>query len=205
MKDRWIQFQVLGIFAFLFVFLPGIAGAETQDSKKSAPASVKQTLRERCLTSIETSEVPAKRATLKETAMDLGNGHFMFEFKQADGGSFFCQLCDETNRTIDCGSLGLRLSHRPAGGESKDLPAELDRKCAYFLQKEMVRPRREIDHDMVQRIQITPAHTDTRYLYQMSLDGGEFRCVIRKSDGSFRVEQKKDGDDWRPIAAGNLF
>lgn len=191
------------IFAVLIIYSVGFAGTGNQDAKKPA-ATVKQTLRERCLTSIEASEVPAKRATLKETLMDLGNGHYMFEFKQPDGGSFFCQICDETNRTIDCGTLGLRLVHRPAGGESRDLPAELDRKCVYFLQKEMVSPRREIDFDMVQRIKITPDHTDTRWVYQMSLDGGEFRCVIRKSDGSFRVE-RHESDDWRPIAAGTLF
>ena len=57
---------------------------------------------------------------------------------------------------------------------------------------------------MVQRIQITPDHTDSRWVYQMKLDDGQFRCVIRKSDCSFRVE-RQEGDDWRPIAAGVMF
>ena len=104
------------IFGVLIVFSAGVADADDPGAKKSSPVTVKQTLRERCLASIESSEVPAKRTTLKETAMDLGSGHYMFEFKQPDGGSFFCQICDETNRSIDCGTLGLRLSHRPASG-----------------------------------------------------------------------------------------
>ncbi len=200
-----MRIRTLGaIFTVLIMFSVGFASTENPGVKKPAATTVKQTLRERCLTSIEAGEVSSKRAALKETAMDLSSGFYMFEFKQADGGSFFCQLCDETNRSIDCGTLGLRLTYRPAGGEARDLPAELDRKCAYFLQKEMVSPRREIDFDMVQRIKITPDHTDNRWVYQMSLDGGEYRCVIRKSDGSFRVE-RHEADDWRPIAAGTLF
>jgi len=83
--------NIVGIFVVLIIFSAGFAGTENQGATKPAVAAVKQTLRERCLASIESSEVPAKRATLKETAMDLGNGFYMFEFKQPDGGSFFCQ------------------------------------------------------------------------------------------------------------------
>ncbi len=197
-----IRFQVL--HTILFVLAVGVSNTTSEDASKPAASSVKQILRDRCFAAIEASEVPAKRNTLKESSLELGEGRYMFEFHKPDGGSFFCQICDETNRSLDCGTLGLRLTHRPAGGESKDLPAELDRKCAYFLQKEITSPRREIDHELVQRIRITPDHTDTRWVYQMSLDGGEFRCVIRKSDGSFRVE-RQEGDDWRPMAAGTMF
>jgi len=87
----------------------------------------------------------------------------------------------------------------------RDLPAELDRKCAYFLQKEVTRPRSStINRAMVQRIRITPDHTDKSWLFMMNLDENEYRCVVRKSDGNFRVEAKK-GDTWRPIAGGILF
>ena len=116
-------------------------------------------------------------------------------------------ICDDGNpANHSCGSIGLELTWRPKEGELKRLPAELDRKCAYFLQKEM-KPHEEallIDHAIVKRIQVKADHTETRWVYKMELDGNAFRCVIRKSDGNFRVE-RQNGDDWRPIAAGVLF
>ena len=99
--------------------------------------------------------------------------------------------------------LGLRLAYQPAGGETRDLPAELDRKCAYYLQKEVTRSP-AVNRAMVQRIRTTPDHTDRNWLYMMTLDDKEFRCVVRKSDGNFRVEAKT-GETWRPIATGILF
>ena len=135
--------------------------------------------------------------------MESGAGHYLFELKQPDGGRFVCQICDEANPSVDCGMLGLRLGHQPAAGEMRDLPAELDRKCAYFLQKELTRSP-AINRAMVQRIRTTPDHTDKNWLYMMNLDEKEYRCVVRKSDGNFRVESKT-GDTWRPIAAGILF
>ena len=171
----------------------------------SGASSVKQTLRNRCFAAIEASTVPAKRNTLKETlGMDLGSGRFMFQWDQPEGGQFTCQICDDSNPELDCKDMGLRLAYRPKGGEVKDLPAELDLKCEYFLQKEIHGGTPDVDHDIVKRIKITPDHSEKSWLYHMSVDNTEYRCVIRKSDGNFRVEEKK-GDDWRPIAAGMLF
>ena len=61
-----------------------------------------------------------------------------------------------------------------------------------------------IDHAIASRIHVTPNHSDKSWVYNMELDGNPYRCVIRKSDGNFRLE-KQNGADWRPIAAGTLF
>ena len=165
---------------------------------------VKQALRARCLAAIAANDPAVKPSTLKETiGMESGGGHYLFELKQADGARFVCQVCDESNPSVDCGMLGLRLAHQPAGGETRDLPAELDRKCAYFLQKEVTRSP-AVNQAVVRRIRITPDHTDRSWLYLMVLDEKDYRCVVRKSDGNFRVEAKT-GETWRPIATGILF
>ena len=173
-------------------------------AQKPATSPVAQALRARCFAAIAENNASATPSTLKETiGMEAGGGHHLFELKQADGARFVCQVCDEANPGVDCGRLGLRLAYQPAGGETRDLPAELDRKCAYFLQKEVSRSP-AINHAMVQRIRTTTDHTDRNWLYMMHLDEKEYRCVVRKSDGNFRVEAKA-GDTWRPIAAGIMF
>ena len=183
----------------IIILAPGAANAQ-----KTEASSVKQALRERCNAAIAATDPSAKPSTLQETiGMDVGGGHYLFELTQADAARFVCQVCDEANANVDCGRLGLRLAYQPAGGEVRDLPAELDRKCAYFLQKEVTRSP-AIDRAVIQRINITPDHTDKSWLYMMNLDTKDYRCVVRKSDGNFRVEAKS-GDTWRPIATGILF
>jgi hypothetical protein len=183
-----------------------ILAPEAASAQKVEGSSVKQDLRKRCLAEITANDPSVKPSTLKETiGMETAGANYLFELKQADGGRFVCQVCDEASPGVECGSLGLTLGYQPAGGEMRDLPAELDRKCAYFLQKEVTRPRSStINRAMVQRIRITPDHTDKSWLFMMNLDENEYRCVVRKSDGNFRVEAKK-GDTWRPIAGGILF
>ena len=194
---------------FLFVVvLFSITTLVTGQTSKKAETPVKKNLRERCLAAIETNEIlPAKRETLKENVMnlELGGGNYHFEFAKSDGSKYFCQMCDDTNPAVDCGMLGLRLIFRPGEGEAQDLPAELDRKCSYFLQKELQEPGARIDHALVDRMQIDAKHTDTRWVYSIHVDEKEYRCVIRKSDGSFRVERKDGEDDWRALAAGTMF
>ena len=181
-----------------------VLAPEAANGQQGQASPVKQVLRDRCLTAITANDPAVKTSTLKETiGMEAGAGHYLFELKQADGARFVCQVCDEANPSVDCGTLGLRLAHQPAGGETRDLPAELDRKCAYFLQKEITRSP-SVNHAVVRRIRITPDHTDRNWLYMMVLDEKEYRCVVRKSDGNFRVEAKT-GDTWRPIATGILF
>jgi hypothetical protein len=189
----------LALVAFgLMMLVPDVANAQ----KSETP--VKHALRARCFAAITANDPAVKLSTLNETiGMEAGDGHYLFEFKQADGARFVCQICDEANPTVDCGTLGLRLGQQPAGGEMPDLPAELDRKCAYFLQKEVTRSA-AVNRAVVQRIRIMPDHTDRSWLYMMVLDEKDYRCVVRKSDGNFRVEAKQ-GDTWRPIAAGVMF
>lgn len=183
----------------MILLAPGPTNAQNQET-----SSVRHALRERCLAAIAANDPSAKLSTLKETiAMDSGGGHYLFELKQADGARFVCQVCDEANPTVDCGMTGLRLAYQPAGGETRDVPAELDRKCAYFLQKEVTRSP-AVNRAVIQRIRIVPDHTDKSWLYMMNLDEKEYRCVVRRSDGNFRVEAR-NGDTWRPIATGILF
>jgi hypothetical protein len=171
-----------------------------------AVAAGQQALRDRCTAAIDASGHAPASAGLEEMAIPLGEQGFLFQFTAGDGATYSCQVCDDDNPAMPCGSMGLQLSFRPADGELVQLPAELERKCKYFLQKE-VKPRsdtRYIDHAMATRIQSTGTTTDSRIAYAMQLDGGSFRCVIRRSDGSFRVE-RQEGEAWRPIAAGVLW
>lgn len=174
-------------------------------------AGVETTLHDRCIAAIAASGQPADAKALNQTMnVPMGEQGFLFQFTDAAGGTFSCQVCDDGNPAVHaCGSAGLRLSFRPKDGEGKDLPAELDKKCAYYLQKEVnqsagKRGEPFIDHALMQRIQISADHTDTRWVYKMALDGTSYRCVIRRNDGNFRVE-RQNGEDWRPIAAGILF
>ena len=193
---------IVGLAALAFrmtILAPDVANGQQVEA-----STVKQALRERCLAAIATNDPAARAGTLKETlGMESGGGHYLFELKQADGARFVCQLCDESNPSVDCGTLGLRLAFQPPGGTMRDLPAELDRKCAYFLQKEVTRSP-AVNHAVVRRIRITADHTERNWLYLMALDEKDYRCVVRKSDGNFRVEAKT-GDTWRPIATGILF
>lgn len=172
-----------------------------------AAGNTQAALHQRCVAAIAASGQPADLKTLKQTTIPMGESGFLFQFAAADGGTFTCQICDDGNPANHaCGSIGLELSWRPKDGELQRLPAELDKKCTYFLQKEM-KPRSDtqfINHEIASRIHVTPDHSDKSWVYQMELDGNPYRCVIRKSDGNFRVEGKK-GDEWRPIAAGVLF
>jgi hypothetical protein len=174
----------------------------------SAPAVAagQSALRDRCTAAIDASgQLPTSKG-LKETAIPLGDQGFLFQFTATDGAVYSCQVCDDDNPAMPCGSMGLELSFRPRDGELDQLPAELERKCRGALQKE-VKPRsdtRYIDHAMAARIQSTLTQTDARTVYAMQLDGGSYRCVIRRSDGSFRVE-RQEGEEWRPIAAGLFY
>ena len=192
----------VGFAALAFGMTVLAAGPANEPQGQGPP--VKQVLRDRCLAAITAHDPAVKASTLKETiGMESGGGHYLFELKQADGARYVCQVCDDTNPKADCGTIGLRLAYQPAGGETRDLPAELDRKCAYFLQKEVTKSP-AVNHAVVRRIRITPDHTDRNWLYMMVLDEKDYRCVVRKSDGNFRVEAKT-GDTWRPIATGILF
>lgn len=184
---------------FLLTLLVCLVGAG------AAHAEGKADLRDRCLKAIAGSGQAADASTFSETATPILDNAFLFQFAAADG-NFFCQICDDSNPKLDCGSIGLILSFRGKDGKTKQLPAELERKCLYYLQKEVGGRGgvSSIRHDLVERTKVTAAHTDSRWVYQMALDQEQYRCVVRKSDGNFRVEQQQ-GADWRALAAGILY
>jgi hypothetical protein len=191
---------MMGRIGWVLVALVGVAVAEP------AIAAEQAALRDRCTAAIDASGNAPPSKGLKETAIPLGDQGVLFQFTASDGGVYSCQVCDDDNPAMPCGSMGLELSFRPRDGELDQLPAELERKCRGALQKE-VKPRsdtRYIDHAMAARIQSTLTQTDARTVYAMQLDGGSYRCVIRRSDGSFRVE-RQEGEEWRPIAAGLFY
>jgi hypothetical protein len=191
---------------FASVFATAALAGEAPNASTGKPAGGgKAAMRQRCLAAVAASGHPAAPKPTSENAYDAGPGNYLFEFKQPDGGSFFCQVCDDLDDDATCPSLGLELSHRPAQGEQEKLPAELDRKCVYYLQKELgPRGSLTINRSLVERIKVTPSHTEQRFVYLMNLSMDEYRCVIRKSDGNFLVE-KHNGADWKPIAAGVMF
>ena len=164
-------------------------------------------LRERCLASIEAGGTGATRAALDETLSVATDAHsHLFQFTAKDGGVYSCQLCDDRNPEATCATVGVDLAYRPADGELRRLPAELDRKCAHDLVRELGTPeqRMQVRHDVLARIVTSKRHTAQRRVYDMALDGTGYRCVIRTSDGSYRVE-RRDGEHWRAIAAGTYW
>ena len=172
-----------------------------------AAGGTQAALHNRCIAAIAASGQPANTKAFKEMTVPMGESGFLFQFTEPNGDVFTCQICDDTNPANHaCGSIGADLSFRPKDGEMKKLPAELGGKCSYFLQKELRQPGASpfIDHEMVKRIHVTEDSTDSRFVYKMELDGKNYRCLVRKSDGSFRVEAQK-GDDWNVLANGVLF
>lgn len=180
----------------VFLSLVGIAAAHAEG---------KTALRDRCLKAIAASGQAADASKFTESATPIGDSAFLFQFVSANG-NFFCQVCDDSNPKLDCGSMGLILNFRGQDGKTRQLPAELEKKCLFYLQKEVSGRGgiSNIRHDLVERTKVTPAHTDARWVYQMALDQEQYRCVVRKSDGNFRVEQQQ-GEDWRALAAGILY
>jgi hypothetical protein len=206
--EMWEEQRVLGLS------FTGKASAATLAAvrrgptaqERAATATVKKALGERCLAAIADSGQAAARASLKESATQLSASRYQFQYADPAGGSFSCQVCDEADPKVNCGVMGAMLSYAPKGGEAKALPAELDRKCVFHLQHELMADDSGvfIDQALVARIRVTPAHTDTRWVYRMDLDGKEYRCVIRKSDSSFTVEQHA-GRDWHGLVSGIMF
>ena len=171
----------------------------------SSAAADTKAARARCLAAINADVVEVARGGLKETmVVPIGEFSHLFQFTSSDGAVFTCQMCDDHNPAAACSTMGIDLAYRPAGGELSRLPAELDRKCLYDLQQELgsVDERLTIKYDLLERVKVTPSHTDSRFVYDMQLDGNDFRCVIRRSDGSYRVE-RREGDEWRVLAAGD--
>jgi hypothetical protein len=174
--------------------------------EKAAASAVKKALGERCLAAIAESGQPTQLSALKESATQLSASRYLFQYADASGGSFSCQVCDEADPKVGCGVMGAMLTYTAKGGTPRQLPAEFDRKCVYHLQHELM-PEDSgvfIDGALVQRTRVAPAHTDARWVYQLHLDGREYRCVIRKSDWTFRLEGRV-GETWRGLVGGTMF
>ena len=181
-------------------------GRGPSQQEKAATEAVKKALGERCLKAIAESSPASSPAPRPGKATQLSASRYLFEYTDAAGGTYSCQACDEADRKVNCAMLGVLLTHAPKGGSPQSLPAELDRKCVFYLQHELMEGDSGvfIDHARVERTRVTPAHTDARWVYQMVLDGQEYRCVIRKSDWTFRLEGRA-GQEWRGLTAGRMF
>lgn len=184
---------------YVVLAVSALSALHAANAPVAAAAATKEQLHERCLAAIESNDVA--RASVKETlGVQMGEAGWMWQFTAADGGVYSCQVCDDGNPAAPCLSMGLRLAYRPKDGELQEMPAELDRKCVSAVQKE-AKPRsddRFIAHEIAARVSTTPAHTDKNWVYNVSLDGAAYRCVIRKLDGNFRSE-RQEGEEWRPF------
>jgi len=204
--DMWKTASTVGI-TFTTKATPAlltkVKAGPTQD-ESAAAVDLQARLDQRCVKAIESSGQPSQPARWKRQAVQAGAFGYVFTYEQPDG-RFSCQVCDEDAPGSNCPTLGLTLTHATAGAEHRKLPAEVDRKCVSSLQWRLKSrdDKRFIDHEMVRRVVVTPMHTDIRWAYAMSLDGDEFRCVVRKQDLSYVVE-RRSGAGWQSVAGGVL-
>ncbi|MGL4232748.1 MAG: hypothetical protein ACRCWJ_15390, partial [Casimicrobium sp.] len=205
--DFWDKHKVIGLSIVAPASASVLAGASAGQSAddKANIAALQKRLDDRCVKAIETSGQSANVAQWKKTATQQSAGRFAFEYAQNDG-KFACTACDDTDPNGNCGTIGVILSFAPSQGEVKKLPAEFDRKCVSSLQHRLKdqSDKKFIDHELVKRISVTEQHTDTRWAYFMNVDGGEYRCVIRKSDWNYSLDRKR-GSDWTGIVGGKMY
>ncbi len=163
-------------------------------------------LQERCLASVEASGYTDDLDALEMSSRQLSASRYQFEFTGSEG-RFDCQVCDDADPSVNCGTMGLRLSFTAPQGEPLHLPAELDRKCLYALQKEVSQATDGsfIDHELVARITTREIPNDQRYVFEHDLDGGHYRCVIRKRDMSYRLERRGGDGEWRALVGGIML
>ncbi len=205
--EHWDRHKVIGISitAPAAAALLASASAGQSESDKASVVGLQKKLGDRCVKAIEQSGHTANTAQLKQSAKQLSAGRFAFEYAQNDG-KFACTACDDTDPNGSCGTIGVILSFVPSQGEAKKLPAEFDRKCIDSLQRRLKdqSDKKFIDYELVKRITLTEQHTDTRWAYFMNVDGGEYRCVIRKTDWNYSLDRKRGGD-WDGIVGGKMF
>jgi hypothetical protein len=183
-KEMWEKHSVVGI---------------------SFSTQIQSQLDARCVKAIEQSGQTNSSAQWQRKVMPFSQSHFQFDYAQADG-TFSCNACDDLNPTGGCSALGVLLSFKPSTGDSKKMPAEFDQKCVHALQRKLKDPsdKKFIDYGLVKRIQVSAQHTDTRWAYMMKIDTDEYRCVIRRSDWAYTVEERA-GANWTGIAAGRIY
>lgn len=168
-------------------------------------STVQANLEKRCQVAVEASGKLEDVSALKMTTKLLSASRYLVSFN-ADESSFSCTICDDTDPNINCGTMGLLLSYRDQGGNQISLPAEMDRKCVFSLQKVLSsRSSSFIDHELVKRVKTREVLNDRRYVYIHELDGQSFRCVIRKKDMNFRVERQIKDGKWQGLATGIML
>jgi hypothetical protein len=171
--------------------------------EKAAASGTRERLQARCSAAVAASGQGADPARLQRKVTPLSASRILVELSDASG-SFVCQVCDEMDPKVQCGTMGVMLSFRGADGSQLSLPAEIRQKCEYHLQKEVMPGDAGvfIDQAIVRRIQTREVPNDKRYVYEHELDGASYRCVVRKSDLSFSLERRLPDGQWRGLVGG---
>jgi hypothetical protein len=205
-ESLWVSQNVVGLTMKMPATAAQIARLKTEVNPYDTAAmrAMKKQLEGRCDAAIASSGKVMGKASSRQVTL-LSASRFLVQ--QADkGGEFSCQVCDEDDPKINCGSMGVLLSYTPKGGTPMNLPAELDRKCIFNLQRNLMDDDAGsfIDHEIVRNITTQRQETDTRIVYTHSYEGSTYRCVIRKSDFSYSLDEQQ-GAQWVPIAAGVMW
>lgn len=185
--------------------LAGVQSSVSAEEKATAAGTQKR-LEARCAAAVAASGQGADPATLTRKVTPLSASRILVELSDAKG-SYVCQVCDEMDPKVQCGTMGVMLSFRGADGSNVNLPAEIQQKCEYYLQKEMMDGDSGvfIDQAIVRRIRTREVPNDKRYVYEHELDGDSYRCVVRKSDLSFSLEHREADGTWRGMVGGIML
>ncbi len=168
-------------------------------------ANVLSKLENRCLLAVEKSGTSENISEFKMTSQLLSASRYLVSLENQNN-SYTCQVCDDTDPNVNCGTMGLMLSYNDKEGNQISLPAELDRKCEFYLQKSVSRLSNSfIDHGLVKRIKTHEILNDKRYVYTHELGGHSYRCVIRKKDMSFKLERAISDGQWQGVSAGVML
>lgn len=175
-------------------------------AERGKEAQVRDVLVARCRKAAGESGRTTDAEKLKTAVTPLSASRILVKLTDAQG-EFTCQVCDDTDPSVNCGTMGLQLSHKDTSGESITLPAELSRKCVYSLQKEIstAKDGSFIDHGLVARIKTRELSNDKRYVFEHEVDGETYRCVIRKSDLNYTLEHRVGADKWRGLVGGIML
>lgn len=172
----------------------------------SREARVREALVARCRQAAGESGKTADAAKLDAAVTPLSASRILVQLTDGQG-AFTCQVCDDADPKVNCGSMGLQLSHKGADGQSLNLPAELERKCVFYLQKEIsdATDGSFIDHALVARITTREVPNDKRFVFEHEVDGQQYRCAIRKRDLNFQLEHRTPEGGWRGMTAGIML
>jgi len=175
-------------------------------AERGKEAQVRDVLVARCRKAAGESGRTADAAKLKSTVAPLSASRILVKLTDS-AGEFSCQACDDSDPSVNCGTMGLQLSYKGTNGGSINLPAELARKCEYHLQKELsvATDGSFIDHALVARIKTREVTNDKRYVFEHELDGQSYRCVIRKDDLNFTLEHRTGKGEWRGMVGGIML